>query len=232
MGDFLDETSRVATESSLEHAYQDKPSDYFAAARIDIVTAMLANPQARVIELGCGRGGTGAAAMAAGKAGYYTGIELDSESAASASQVLSKVICANVETLDEAAIGSDYDVLIMSEVLEHLIDPWAVVAKLASSLKPGALVFASSPSVTHRWIVQGLLRGHFDYQPSGAMDWTHLRWFTPQSYEKMFTDAGFETMSVTPLNKPTFKEKLLDRLTLGYLSHLFYYQIMYAGRKR
>lgn len=223
---------QLAQEKALREAYQGKSSDYFSGARFDIVEWMPANPQARVLEVGCGRGGTGAAAFRAGKAGHYVGVELDAASAALASEILSEVICGNVEEMDLGGLGLQYDVLIMSEVLEHLVDPWGTLNKLAQLLVPGALVFASSPNISHRNVIRRLVSGKFDYEEVGVMDWTHLRWFTPKSFTRMFEDAGFETISVSPVAGRGRKAKLFDALTLGRLSHTYYHQIMYKGRKR
>ena len=41
-----------------------------------------------------------------------------------------------------------YDAVILSEVLEHLTDPWALVRKLSPLVRPGGLLLASSPNVS------------------------------------------------------------------------------------
>jgi 2-polyprenyl-3-methyl-5-hydroxy-6-metoxy-1,4-benzoquinol methylase len=48
------------------------------------------------------------------------------------------VLIGDVETLDLAALEGQFDALIVSEVLEHLVDPWGVLKRLANWLKPGA----------------------------------------------------------------------------------------------
>ena len=64
------------SDSSITAIYGDKPSSYFGNARNDIIAMLPANGEAAVLELGCGSGGTGRAALTAGRAKRYVGIEL------------------------------------------------------------------------------------------------------------------------------------------------------------
>lgn len=216
---------------SLQSFYADKGSDYFVGLRTDILEALPTDPNARILEIGCGLGATGEAALGTGRAGYYCAVELDRSAAETAAKRLSQVLCGNVEQMDLDALGSDYDALIMSEVLEHLIDPWGLLANLLPRMRPGGLVFASSPNISHNRVLRDLLAGRFDYQAVGVMDRTHLRWFTPNSYREMFEQAGFRTVSVTPLAPIGRKARLFNALTGSRFSHLFAVQIMYKGMR-
>lgn len=217
--------------SAIADLYEAKPPAYFANARHDIVGLLAPNGAARILEVGCGAGGTGAAAIAAGKAGYYLGIELDPSAAEVASGQLSEVMNGNVEEIDVGPLGRDFDALIISEVLEHLVDPWGTLERLAKTLRVGATVYASSPNVAHWSIVRNLIYGRFRYQPSGLMDKTHLRWFTPESYSSLFEDAGIKVLSLNPISPLTGKSGLVDTLTRGQLRHLLMRQMMLIGQK-
>ena len=216
---------------SVEQLYEGKADGYFANARHDIVRRLKTGPDAAILELGCGAGGTGAAALAAGKAGHYVGIELSPKAAAAARTRLTEVIEGNVETLDLAAHHGRYDALIISEVLEHLTDPWRALTGLAACVRPGGQVFASSPNIAHWRVIRSLLTGRFDYQESGAMDRTHLRWFTPASYRDLFSSAGLDVVSIEPITPHAARTRLLNRLTRNRLRHLFMTQIMVEGRR-
>lgn len=216
---------------SLDDLYSVKPDSYFANARHDIVARLRTGPDARILELGCGAGGTGAATLAAGKAGHYTGIEMDSRAAALARDRLSEVIESDVETLDVSAWTGRFDALIISEVLEHLTDPWRTVTGLAACLKPGSQVFASSPNVAHWRVLRSLALGRFDYKESGVMDRTHLRWFTPATYRDMFEQAGITVHSVEPLSQAAARARFVNWLTRDRFRHLTMEQIMVVGEK-
>ena len=59
----------------------------------------------------------------------------------------------------------------------------------------------------------------------GTFDRTHMRWFTPESYARMFTQAGLRVETVKPLTPFAARTRLLSRLTRGRLDHLFMRQI-------
>lgn len=201
--------------------------------REDFLTLLSVRPPGAVLEIGCGTGDTGGAALQRGVARAYHGCELDPASAARAADALTSVTVGDVEMLDLPWPAHTFDTLLMSEVLEHLRDPWAAVRKVAATLKPGTLVLASSPNVTHHKILRALWRGGFTCTDVGPMDRTHLRWFTPRTYAAMFEDPGIDITRVRPRSGLGPKARWLNRLTLGRLPrHLFQMQVCVEGRKR
>lgn len=223
--------SRDAAQRVIRAIYEAKPDSYFANARHDIVGLLPTGPQSAVLELGCGAGGTGRAALQAGKAGRYVGIELSDGAASAAAEHLTKVVRGDVETLDLSNLKGEFDALIISEVLEHLTDPWTTLARLATCLKPGAQVYASSPNIAHWSVIKALVAGRFDYGEKGVMDRTHLRWFTPSTYRELFEAAGLEVLEVRPVTPLKSRSRLLDQLTGGRLRHLLHTQIMVVARR-
>ena len=213
---------------SLEDLYREKGAGYFAGARRDYVTEMPADPGASILELGCGAGGTGALSLSEGKAGAYVGIELFEPMAQEARRLLTTVHIGNVETMDLPYAPETFDALVCSEVLEHLNNPEATLARLIPLLKPGGRVYASVPNLAHWKIVLGLLRGRFDYQERGAMDRTHLRWFTPRSFRALFEGAGVRVDHLAPIGSRSQLRPLISRLPLD---HLLWFQIDLRGRR-
>ena len=57
-------------------------------------------------------------------------MELLSSAAERAKERISEVVVGDVEEIALPWSSSSFDVLILSEVLEHLVDPWAVLKKL------------------------------------------------------------------------------------------------------
>ncbi|ANY19420.1 hypothetical protein A6F68_00894 [Tsuneonella dongtanensis] len=212
--------------------YEAKDDGYFGGVRRDFLALLPAGGDARVLEIGCGSGETGAAALADGLAASYHGVEIAPRAAALARTRLTEVIEGNVESLDLPWTERHFDAVLMSEVLEHLVDPWTVVERVAALLKPGALVVASSPNVAQIAIVRGLLAGRWDLTETGVMDRTHLRWFTRASYCRMFEDAGIHVDRIRDLSVPGARTKLFNLLTFGRLRHLTTRQICIVGRKR
>jgi 2-polyprenyl-3-methyl-5-hydroxy-6-metoxy-1,4-benzoquinol methylase len=207
-------------------AYSSKPRRYFSGERRDFIDRLDENKNRAILEIGCGDGATGAYAKSQGKCGRYVGVELFPAAAQIAAQAIDVVYTANIDNFDIPEAPGSFDALIASEVLEHLVDPWAVLKRLRPLLRPGAIVMASSPNAAHHSMIRMLLRGRWDLTDFGRMDRTHLRWFTPGSYAQMFRDCGFEVLSVEPLTELGPRSKLINALTWGRLKHLFISQIV------
>lgn len=224
--------TQTGAHSLAAHAYATKTASYFAGARADFIARLPADPGAAVLEIGCGTGATGALALAGGKAGRYVGVELFPAAAAEAAQVLSDVLVGDVERLELPWAPASFDAVILSEVLEHLVDPWNVLARLAPLVRQGGLLLASSPNVAHWRVLRELLAGRFELADQGVMDRTHMRWFTPASYAAMAERAGFAVTRVGPVTPFSGRTRLLSRLTRGGLDHLFMVQIAIEARRR
>jgi 2-polyprenyl-3-methyl-5-hydroxy-6-metoxy-1,4-benzoquinol methylase len=218
---------KVKTDPSL--AYGSKSDLYFRGARRPFVDILPPNPTGRLLEIGCGAGKTSAYALAQGKCGWCCGVELCEGPAAEARTALSQVIVGDVEEIRLELPSVSFDVLLMSEVLEHLRNPGEVLARLRGLLRPGALVIAGSPNVCHHTVIRMLLSGRWDYQLQGIMDETHLRWFTPATYRRLFENAGYVVDHVGPAFQLGPKGRLANILLLRRFEYLFHSQIELRG---
>ncbi|MEL6576009.1 MAG: class I SAM-dependent methyltransferase [Pseudomonadota bacterium] len=219
----------------LQAGYDIKETSYYDGVRKDWIDRLPEGGGLRILEIGCADGGTGHYALVNGRAAFYAGVELMPGPAAKAEAVLSQVITGDVEKLSLPFEPESFDALLMSEVLEHFVDPWAALTeKLVPLLKPGARVFASSPNVAHRAVLRQLLRGRWDLTDSGTMDRTHLRWFTPATYREMLEGAGVEIDHIGPLDTSPagFKQRVVNFVTGGCFDHLYWYQINAIGHRR
>lgn len=210
---------------NITNLYSGADENYFSGARKDWVDQLPHNPHARILEIGCANGDTGALVKEQEKCAYYAGIELVKHAATDAEKKLDEVICGDVESMIFPWPEKYFSVLIISEVLEHLVDPARVLSNLFPLLAPNALVFSSSPNVSHYSVINMLLKGQWIVESKGIMDKTHLRWFTPDSYRNMFQNAGFEVTYVGRIGKPGVKSMVINSLTLGKFDYLFWKQI-------
>lgn len=211
-------------------AYSDKSSSYFTGERRDFIDRLSPSDDREILEIGCGDGATGAYAKLTGRCGRYVGLELSPDAAELARGRLDQVFVGDVEAMKFPFEIAAFDVLIASEVLEHLVDPWSTLRRLRRYMKPGARVFASSPNVAHRSTLVMLLNGRWDLTDDGRMDRTHLRWFTPSSFADMFRQSGYEVVSLEPLRRPGPLARAIDVITGRRFSHLFISQIVVEAR--
>jgi len=90
------------------------------------------------------------------------------------------------------------DCIIYGDILEHLVDPWALLAAHAKYLSPNGTVLICMPNVEHWTFAARLLSGTFDYDEQGLFDKTHLRWFTPRTMGNALAAAGLAPTDVSP----------------------------------
>jgi SAM-dependent methyltransferase len=205
--------------------YSQKPAGYFDGARKPFVDVLPRNPEARLLEIGCGTGATAAYALAEGKCNWCCGVELCEGPAQEARKNLQRVIVGDVERIEFDFPENYFDIVLLSEVLEHLADPWSVLRRLFKVMKPGAVIIAGSPNVCSRHVIANLLRGDWPQESKGMFDATHLRWFSPVSYRRMFESCGFVVTHIGPAFPLRFKARLLNLLTARRLEYLFHNQI-------
>jgi SAM-dependent methyltransferase len=168
---------------------------YFSSVRKDI-EKILPERLGSVLEIGCASGATMAWLRSIRPVEFARGIEIVPEIAAEAQSAFDEVIVGNIESL---ALADDrlFDAVIALDVVEHLVDPWAALRSLRALLRPDGVVLASIPNVSH-WQVSCALffGGRWDYQQEGLLDKTHLRFFTEDTVNALFVDAGYAVEKV------------------------------------
>lgn len=211
--------------------YKEKGTNYFEGARYDFVAELPINLNARILEIGCSNGNTGALALADKKCGEYIGIDINEVAIKKARSKLTEVLVGNIETMHLPWNEEYFDVLILSEVLEHLSNPWEVLKKLHKYLKPNAIILASLPNVSHYRIILMLLKGEWNLTNDGIMDKTHLRWFTPKTFVELFETSGYKVEKIEPLGPLRLSIKIKMAILLGKANHLFIKQMKIKAHK-
>jgi SAM-dependent methyltransferase len=194
---------------------QTENPGYFDAERWDML-AELAPPYGRVLDVGCGAGATGRSLRERG-AELLVGVEPNAAAAEAARSVFDVVHEAPVEELLESgALEGPFDVILLYDVLEHLVDPAAVLEGLRPLAAPNARLHVSVPNVRHWSLLRDLVaRGTFGYTEWGHRDATHLRWFTPRDIEQLVRASGYE---VERSDSRVFgRSAAIDRVTFGRL---------------
>jgi 2-polyprenyl-3-methyl-5-hydroxy-6-metoxy-1,4-benzoquinol methylase len=170
---------------------EKRSANYYAQERANVI-AELAAPLGRVLDVGCGQGGANLPLRAAG-ATEIVGVEILPEAAALAAERYDHV---EVGDAQEALrrVGGSFDTILCYDVLEHLVDPEAVLLRLgALAAAPGARLHISVPNARHYSLVRDLmLRGTFGYTEWGHRDATHLRWFTRRDMRDLLQETGWE----------------------------------------
>lgn len=86
--------------------------------------------------------------------------------------------------------GTRYDVVVLADVLEHLMDPAATLKHAQKLLNDDGYVVISIPNVSHRGLMAALWHGRFGYRDTGLLDRTHVRFFGADDIELLLGAAG------------------------------------------
>jgi 2-polyprenyl-3-methyl-5-hydroxy-6-metoxy-1,4-benzoquinol methylase len=154
-----------------------------------------------VLDVGCGRGALAEAIRGRGYAVW--GIEENPAACEVARVRTDRAIECNLNQIEQvkAEIGGErFDIVVFSDVLEHVYDPFSVLKGYQSVLKPGGRVLISVPNVAVWTNRLALMAGRFDYRATGVMDRTHIRFFTFKTASELVEAAGFTgvKMDYTP----------------------------------
>lgn len=148
----------------------------------------------RVLDVGCG---TGSVTVIANREKGNDVLCLEPDSLR-AERARSRGLNVLERLLDEGFVAEQqpFDVVMFSDVLEHIASPAEMLELAVRALKPGGLVLVSVPNVAHWSVRANLLFGRFEYQEVGIMDSTHLRWFTAKSLTSLMERSGLRVVSL------------------------------------
>ena len=207
-----------------------KKSSYYKGIREDIIE-LFDGEESRVMDVGCGAGLTGERLKAIG-ASEVVGLEINPEACREARPRLDKIIPGDVEKITLPFKDEYFDYIIYADVLEHLIDPWAVLDKHKRLLKAKGIVIASIPNLRHYRVIKKLLRGKWNYEETGVLDSTHLRFFTLYSINRMFEIAGYRIEKIVYKISASKTKKFFNRISGGKLNEVLAEQFLIKAVKK
>lgn len=141
--------------------------------------------QGRLLDLGCNEG-RGLNLYAAN--GFIAeGLEINEKAAALAGQRGFRV---HTGTLEEFMPPEPYEVVVLSNVLEHALDPVGMLAQVRRLLRPGGEVWISCPNADSLWrrvFGRDWINWHVPF---------HLWHFSPGNLEEVLARTGFRLREV------------------------------------
>ena len=108
----------------------------------------------------------------------------------------------NTKIEDAPLPDQTYEVVLCGDVLEHTVDPVAVLRRLLRAATEDATFIISVPNVAHVAVRLMLLFGRFPRMEKGILDRTHLHFFTRDTAEAMLRDAGLRATEASVTGVP------------------------------
>lgn len=125
-----------------------------------------------------------------------TCVEINLRAEESLRQFADMVIIGDIESGEwtQQIAGKAFDYIVFADILEHLAAPEQALAAAIPFLKDSGRVFISVPNIAHNAVIEGLYADQFEYQESGILDKTHLRFFTRNSLQKLIEQTGLSVL--------------------------------------
>ncbi len=174
----------------------------------------------KILDIGCGDGRLARAIRAKSPEAVVHGCDI-SKAALARSEGLDRqyAVDLNGEGLPEA--DDSFDLLLASEVIEHLIRPDLALAEFRRVLRPGGHVVVTVPNVAFWRFRLQALRGRV---PSVTADERHLHSFNASLLERLVQKAGLHVVRTTGLRQ---RLEALSRLGFTWLCDT----LLIVGRK-
>lgn len=172
---------------------ENAPYQYFEDVNWGLLRLWGSRRDLRILDVGCGFATTSEHLQKLGN--DVAGIESSAEACAVARQRIGRVIEADLQV---AELGDEkFDAIIFADVLEHVAWPVGVLRRYLQWLAPGGSVIISLPNVGLWSVRLAHLVGRWEYEETGVLDRTHLRFFTRRSARWLIGAAGLTAVDTT-----------------------------------
>lgn len=207
---------------------EKKDEDYYNHTRFDILKLIPSTAQ-QILSVGCGNGSTEVELLKQGHS--VVGLELNADAAETARKKGLEVIVADAFLANQYLNGRQFDCLIYADMLEHVSDPQALLAKHMQLLKPGGAIVISVPNFRHYEVFKQLfLYGMIRYEDAGILDKTHIRITTRKMVEMWLEKINISVDKVV-YKASRRRELYIMKVVPAMLKEYFARQIIVKGSR-
>ncbi len=152
---------------------------------------------ARVLDIGSGPGGVAAELVKKG-----CRVTVVDQYAPPMGEAAVRVITQNLDD-DVAFDATEYDVLLMLDIIEHLRNPEQFLEQIRKQFGyENKTLILTTPNVAFVVVRAMLALGQFNYGKAGILDRTHTRLFTFRTLRRLLSDEGFRIKRVRGVPAP------------------------------
>jgi 2-polyprenyl-3-methyl-5-hydroxy-6-metoxy-1,4-benzoquinol methylase len=217
--------------------YENKASSYYSNIRHELIGLIDSDKKdLKVLEIGAAYGETLFYLKQKGIAIETVGIDIFEDKKNSQNyKNIDRFIFGNIEELVFPEFENYFDLILLPDVLEHLIEPQIVLNKVHQYLKKEGEIIVSMPNIRHYSAINKIVfKGDFKYEESGIFDYTHRRFYCKKNIQRLLENAHFKTVHVESSIK-NFKgrsvAKLVNSLTFKVFEEFFSIQYFFKSKK-
>lgn len=206
--------------------YEIKSSRYsINAGRMRHILDLMPDKQSKILDIGCAGGEL--ARILKERGHHVLGADISAQALEVAAPHLEEGFAFDVadECWPEKLLAMRFDVIVASEIIEHLFEPELFIKNLHKILAPNGRVIVTTPNFLFWKNRFRMLFGRFQYEKMGILDFGHIRFFTLETTRQTFCDAGFQ------ITREHHYYPNLEHRALGhfgrYLPGFFAYQLIF-----
>lgn len=177
----------------MNQSYYDKKkiSYHLSGGRELILYRIIPHQAKTVLDFGCGSGDLARILKAEGR--IVSGADISADALRSAEPYLDHSYCFDIQqSWPPDLLSRRFDVVVASEVIEHLFMPVEFLQRVKPLLDPAGSLVITTPNILFWKNRLRILLGSFEYRESGLMDFGHIRFFTLKTARKLFQESGFQ----------------------------------------
>ena len=143
----------------------------------------------KILDCGCGAGDNARHLLE--KGAIVTGITISKAEKEVAKKFCKEVHLANLETGIPKEVSEKFNFIIMSHILEHLVNPINLLNDSKNLLEKNGKLIIALPNFLIYYNRLKILKGNFNYTNGGIMDETHVRFYSPKLVKDLIINNGF-----------------------------------------
>jgi len=179
----------------------------------------------KILDIGCGNGYLGKFFKDRG-ASIVHGCDISDQVVGEAENLLDRSFVFNIEKDDFDILDKDYDLIIATEIIEHLVFPDNFLKNISKIMSGQTEFILTTPNFLVWTNRIRMLLGKFEYRRSGFFDEGHLHFFSYRLLKKYLTKHNLRVVAEENVIHPKVPE------WLGKLvPSLFVYQSVFKVKK-
>ena len=215
--------------------YEEKNREYYSNVRLDLISLINRNEnELKVLEIGAAYGETLFYLKNNKIATEVVGVDLFEDLNNKENyKKIDRFIFGNIEQIDLSDYYSYFDIILLPDVLEHLVEPKLVLKKIKKYLKTDGEIIVSMPNIRHYSALNKIFfKGDFRYEESGIFDYTHMRFYCRKNIKELLETSGYKVIKQqSSIKNYSGKSvtKIINMITFTLFEEFFSYQYFFVA---